>query len=90
MQIHLVDGHFTVAEAEKILNALVKAKVAFHEERLALKEPTIEEVLESERRIKDIRNEFCKALVRVHASGSERIHLQAGLDIDFIAVMDYA
>ncbi|MCU0386040.1 MAG: hypothetical protein MUE38_08420 [Flavihumibacter sp.] len=90
MQIHLIDGHFTVAETEKLLNAIVKAKVAFHEERLAAKEPTIEEVLHSERRIKDIQNELRKALVRVRASGGDKIHLQAAIDIDFIAVMDCA
>jgi hypothetical protein len=90
MQIHLIDGHFTIPEAEKIMHAIVKAKVAFHEERMAFGEPTLEDVLHCERRIKDIQNELGKAMVRVRASGSEKVHLQAGLDIDFIAVLDYA
>lgn len=82
MQILLIDGTFTLPEAEELLSEIFKVKIRFHENRIQTIRDTEEDIERSERRIIGLQNDLGKAIARIKNSGKDRITLYAELEVN--------
>ncbi len=81
MQIVLIDGMFTLPEAEELLSEIFKVKIRFHENRIQAIRDSMEDVDRSEKKIIALQDRLSNAIAKVRAEGKERISLYAEIDV---------
>ena len=62
MEIKLIDGRFTIDEAEKLLTAIFQTKIAFHEQKIRTIHHTEEDIKQSEKRIMQLEENLREAI----------------------------
>ena len=50
MELQLISGTFTIAEAEELLTAIFKTKIAFHEQKVKTLHDSEEDIKHSEKK----------------------------------------
>lgn len=83
MEIQLINGRFSVQEAERLLTAIVKAKIAFHEDKIRTIHETEEDIKHSEKRIIQLQNTLSEAIKKLREQGKEHTYLNAMIDVNF-------
>lgn len=81
MEIQLISGVFTIAEAEELLKAIFKTKIQFHENRIRTIHETEEDIEHSERRIVQLQETLNKAIKKLKASGKTHTTLNAHIEV---------
>jgi hypothetical protein len=82
MQIELIDGRFSLNEMEKLLRAIFKAKIAFHEEKINAQLSNEEDIHHSETRITQLQETLAKTMQKLKASGKTTFDMHAGITVD--------
>jgi len=83
MQIQLISGRFSIAEAEQLLTSIIKVKLAFHEEKIRTVYQTEEDIKHSETRIKHLEDTLRKAIIKLKEGNREYINVQADIELRF-------
>ena len=81
MEIQLISGVFTIAEAEELLTAIFKTKIQFHENRIRTIHETEEDIEYSERRIIQLQQTLNNALKKLKESGRTHTALNAHIEV---------
>ncbi len=82
MEIQLISGKFSVAEAELLLTAIVKAKIAFHENKIRMIDENEEDLKHSERRIMALQATLRDAIAKMKQSGQTHTELNAHIEVN--------
>ncbi len=83
MQIQLISGTFNIKDAENLLTAIVKVKIAFHEEKIRTVDLTEEDIKHSEKRIIQLQNSLGDAVKKLKEKGKEYTDLNAFIEVNF-------
>lgn len=83
MEIQLINGRFSVQEAERLLTSIVKAKIAFHEDKIRTIHETEEDIKHSEKRIIQLQNTLSEAIKKLRAQNKEYTYLNAMIEVNF-------
>lgn len=84
MEIKLIDGVFTIAEAEELLAAIFKTKIQFHENRIRTIHETEEDIEHSEKRIMQLQDTLKNAIRKLKESGKAHTALHATIELNTI------
>lgn len=85
MEIQLISGVFTIAEAEELLTAIFKTKIQFHENRIRTIHETEEDIEHSERRIIQLQQTLTNAIKKLKESGRTHTALNAHIEVSTAA-----
>ncbi len=83
MEIQLINGRFSVEEAEQLLTAIVKVKIAFHEEKINTKDKTEEDIKHSESRILHLERTLRNAIEKLKQNNRKETNIQAHIELKF-------
>ncbi len=86
MEITLLNGRYTMSEAEELLKNLVKVKSDFHLAKIDTVNHTEEQIKHSETRIKQLETDLREALERIKNGGKEYIALHSKLIVEYCPV----
>jgi len=82
MEIKLISGVFTIAEAEELLNAVFQTKIRFHENRIRTIHETEEDIEHSEKRIMQLQETLRNSVKRLKESGKTHTQLNAHIEVN--------
>ena len=82
MEIKLIDGVFTIEEAEKLLTAVFQTKIDFHEKKIKTVYHTEEDIEHSERRIMQLEETLRNAIRKMKAKGQTHTSLNAHIEVN--------
>ena len=82
MEIQLISGVFTIAEAEELLTAIFRTKIQFHENRIRTIHETEEDIEHSERRIVQLQDTLRNAIRKLKESGKSHTALNAHIEVN--------
>ena len=83
MEIELINGRFSISEAQQLLTEIIQAKIAFHEKRVRILDETEEDIKHSERRIKSLQESLQNIYRKISEKGIGEIDLRAHIEISF-------
>jgi hypothetical protein len=83
MEIELINGRFAIAEAEQLLTAIVKAKIAFHEQKISTIDQSEEDIKHSESRILKLERTLREAIVQLKENNRRFINIHAHIELNF-------
>jgi hypothetical protein len=84
-EFNLIDGRFSVAEAELLLLDLAKAKVSHHFRRLSLAGLSEEDIKATEKRIQAIETDVRAAIKRLKTmEPNQRVDIQARVVLESV------
>ena len=70
MEIQLISGVFSIAEAEELLTAIFNTKMQFHQNRIKTIHETEEDIKHSEKRITQLEETLREAIKKMKSSPS--------------------
>jgi hypothetical protein len=82
MEIQLISGTFTVAEAEELLTAIFKTKIAFHQNKIRTIHDAEEDIKHSERRILQLERTLREAINKMKEKGQTHTSLNAHIEVN--------
>lgn len=82
MEIQLISGVFTIQEAEALLTAIFKTKIAFHEAKINAIQMSEEDIKHSEKKISMLQNTLNDTIVKVKENGQTHTSLNAHIEIN--------
>lgn len=82
MEIRLISGTFTIAEAEELLTAIFNTKIAFHENKIRTIAITEEDIEHSERRIIELQKTLRAAIDKMRQAGLTHTVLNAHIEVN--------
>ena len=82
MEIQLINGIFSIAEAEALLTAIFKTKIAFHEQRINTTSETEEDIKHSEKKITQLQQTLRDAIKKMKEKGQTHTSLNAHINVD--------
>jgi hypothetical protein len=82
MEIQLISGVFTIQEAEALLTAIFKAKIAFHEVKINAIQMSEEDIKHSEKKIALLQNTLKQTIDKLKANGQTHTSLNAHIEIN--------
>lgn len=85
MEIQLISGRFTIADAEELLTAIFKTKIAFHEQRINTLMDSEDDIKQSEKRIMQLQETLRSTIKKIKEKGEEYTCLNAHIDINTTA-----
>ena len=85
MEIKLIDGVFTIDEAEKLLTAIFQTKISFHEQKIKTIYHTEEDIEHSERRIMQLEETLRNTIRKLKAKGQTHTSLNAHIEVNTMA-----
>lgn len=85
MDIELISGVFSIAEAEQLLTAIFNTKIQFHQNRIRTTHETEEDIEHSERRIVHLEETLRNAIRKLKQSGRTHTHLNAHIEVNTMA-----
>lgn len=83
MEIKLINGRFSIQEAERLLTSIVKVKIAFHEDKIRTIHQTEEDIKHSEKRIIQLQNSLSDAIKKLREQGKENTYVNALIEVNF-------
>ncbi|MDE3251493.1 MAG: hypothetical protein KGO92_01730 [Bacteroidota bacterium] len=83
MDIELINGRFSIAEAEQLLSAIVKVKISFHEEKIRTIHQTEEDIKHSEKRIVQLQEKLRVAIQKLKENHQPFTRIQAHIEVGF-------
>lgn len=87
MEIKLIDGVFTINEAEELLTEIFKIKIAFHEKKIKTVHITEEDIEHSEKRIIELQNTLSNAIKKMKAKGKTHTALNAHIEVNTMQLL---
>ena len=81
MEIQLISGTFTIAEAEQLLTAIFKTKIAFHEQRMGTVNETEEDIKHSEKKILQLEKTLRTTIEKLNENGQTHTSLNAHITV---------
>jgi len=81
MEIQLISGVFSIAEAEQLLTAIFKTKIQFHENRIRTVHEREEDIEHSEKRIIQLQETLNNAVKKLKESGRTHTALNAHIEV---------
>lgn len=84
MEIQLINGRFTIQEAEQLLSAIVKVKIAFHEEKIRTVYVNEEDIKHSEKRIKQLQEALRNAIVKLKEKKQDHTNINAYIELNLM------
>ena len=85
MEIQLISGMFTIAEAEELLTAIFKTKIAFHEQKINTLRDSEEDIKQSEKRIVQLQETLRNAIKKMKVKGQTHTSLNAHIEVNTTA-----
>jgi predicted nucleic acid-binding Zn-ribbon protein len=82
MEIKLIDGIFTIEEAEMLLTAIFKTKIAFHEQKIKTIHDSEEDIEHSEKRIIQLEQTLRDAIRKMREKGQTHTSLNAHIEVN--------
>lgn len=82
MEIQLISGVFTIAEAEELLTAIFNIKIQFHQNKIKTIHETEEDIEHSERRIMQLEETLRRAIKKLKESGKTHTALNAAIEVN--------
>lgn len=82
MEIQLITGVFTIAEAETLLKAIFNAKITFHEAKINTIQMSEEDIEHSEKRIVQLQNTLKETIEKLKMNGQTHTTLNAHIEIN--------
>ncbi len=82
MEIQLITGFFTIAEAEALLTAIFNAKIAFHEAKINTIKMSEEDIKYSEKKIMQLQNTLSQTISKLKEKGLTHTNLNAHIEIN--------
>lgn len=82
MEIKLIEGVFTIEEAEALLTAIFKTKIAFHEHRIKAIREAKADTLHSEKKIRELENTLSDAIKKIRKKGQTHTSLNAHIEVN--------
>ena len=82
MEIQLISGTFTVAEAEKLLTEIFRIKIAFHENKIRAEDENEEDIKHSEKRIMQLQETLRNAIPKMKEKGQTHTSLNAHIEVN--------
>jgi hypothetical protein len=90
MELRLLDGTFSAAEARELLEHVVAVKTNFHLNKIDMNNFSEEDLRHSEKRIMELEDELRKALAYIRSSNLERVSLKSMVVIEEVGEMQTA
>lgn len=81
MEIQLINGRFTIEEAEQLLTTIFKVKVNFHEHKIEAQLYSEEDIKHSEKRIRQLEQSLKKVIDKIKSSDEEMIDIDASINL---------
>lgn len=85
MEIQLISGTFTVAEAEELLTAIFKTKITFHEQKINTLRDSEEDIKQSEKKIMQLQETLRNAIKKMKEKGQTYTSLNAHIEVNTVA-----
>jgi hypothetical protein len=82
MEIQLISGVFSIAEAEELLTAIFNTKMQFHQNRIKTIHETEEDIKHSEKRITQLEETLREAIKKMKSSGKTHTALNAHIEVN--------
>jgi hypothetical protein len=82
MEMQLISGTFTIAEAEELLTAIFKTKIAFHEQRINTLRDSEEDIKHSEKKIMQLEQTLRDAIKKMKEKGQTHTCLNAHIEVN--------
>jgi predicted nucleic acid-binding Zn-ribbon protein len=82
MEIQLISGTFTIAEAEELLTAIFKTKIAFHEQKIQTIHNSEEDITHSEKKIVELQERLRNAIKKLKQNGQTHTSLNAHIEVN--------
>lgn len=82
MEIQLLSGVFTISEAETLLTAIVKVKIAFHEAKINTIHMSEEDIKYSEGKIINLQETLRLTIEKLKTNGQTHTSLNAHININ--------
>ena len=87
MEIQLISGTFTIAEAEELLTAIFKTKIAFHERKIGTIHQTEEDIKHSEKKILQLEQTLRNTIDKMKQKGRSHTSLHAHIEVYTISFL---
>jgi hypothetical protein len=84
MEIQLISGVFTIAEAEALLTDIFNTKIRFHQNRIRTIHQMEEDIEHSEKRIMQLEQTLRNAVRKLKESGKTHTSLNAHIEVNTI------
>lgn len=84
MDIQLISGVFSIAEAEQLIKDLFAIKIELHQKRIRTLYQHEEDIEQAERKIVHLEGQLREAIARLKQSGKEKTALNAHIEINTI------
>ena len=81
MELQLISGTFTIAEAEELLTAIFKTKIAFHEQKVKTLHDSEEDIKHSEKKIMLLQERLRDAIKKLKENGQTHTSLHAHIEV---------
>ena len=82
MDIQLISGTFTIAEAEELLTAIFKTKIAFHEQKISITKDSEEDIKHAEKKIMQLQQALRDAIKAIKEKGQTHTSLNAHIEVN--------
>ena len=80
-QLTLINGRYSKAEAERLVNDLIKTKTTFHQARIKTVHESEEEIKHSEKRIKELEKSLRHALAEIKDAPGSTVDIEADIRV---------
>lgn len=87
MEIQLISGTFTIAEAEELLTAIFKTKIAFHENKIKTIHHSEEDIKHAEKKIVQLQERLRDAITKLKANGQTHTSLHAHIEVSTMPIL---
>ncbi len=81
MEIQLISGIFTIAEAEELLTAVFRTKIDFHANKIRTIHESEEDIKHSEKRILQLEETLRNTIRKLQQSGQTHTSLSAHIEV---------
>lgn len=82
MEIQLISGTFTIEEAEALLTAIFKTKIAFHEQKINTLRDSEEDIKQSEKKIMQLQETLRNTIQKMKEKGQTHTCLNAHIEVN--------
>ncbi len=84
MQIQLISGTFSITEAEELLTAIFKTKIAFHEQKIRTDHDSEENIKHSEKKILQLEERLRDTIKKLKENGQTSTTLNAHIEVSIM------
>ena len=81
MEIQLIDGRFSVEEAEQLITAIINLKIDFHQQKIKTIHQAEEDIKHSEKRILQLEQTLREAIGKLKENNRQFTNIQAHIEL---------